>query len=185
MSETRLELPNGRWLGSVRQADGPALVAYLNNREVTRYTGSLPYPYTAADAQRWIDERQRWTLGEDQEIFFAIRQPGGELMGTIGLNEFEAGRTRVAEVGYWLGQPFWGQGIMSQALGAFVPYAFQALGLHKLFAKVFDPNAASSRVLEKNGFRLEGVLREQVWKHERYLDDRLYGLLRAEWEAAR
>jgi ribosomal-protein-alanine N-acetyltransferase len=159
MTEMNLSLPDGRWLGSVTPADAAALVKYLNNPAVTRYTGSIPYPYTLGDAQTWIDERRAWTLTPEPEIFFAIRQAEGELIGTIGLNEFEAGRTRVAEVGYWLAQPFWGQGIMSQAVGAFVLYAFESLGLHRLYARVFDPNVGSWRILEKHGFRLEGVLR--------------------------
>lgn len=87
-------------------------------------------------------------------------------------------RAHRAEIGYWLARPFWGQGIMTDAVRAFVRYAFSELELLRLTAHVFENNVASSRVLEKNGFLLEGKLREHFFKDGNFLDARLYGLLK-------
>ncbi len=178
-----LPLPNGFALSSVAPGDEAALLEYLNNPAVVRYTGRIPSPFTASDAAAWIHERQLWTTLHAAEVLFAIRAPGGKLSGEIGVGPVEPGETRMAEVGYWLAQPLWGQGVMTRAVRVFTAYAFQGLGLHRLFARVFDPNVASWRVLEKNGYRLEGILREHVYRHEQYLDDRMYGLLQREWLA--
>ncbi|MGH9880451.1 MAG: GNAT family N-acetyltransferase, partial [Pyrinomonadaceae bacterium] len=87
-------------------------------------------------------------------------------------------RAHRVEFGYWLARPYWGQGIMTDAVRVFVRYAFSELGLLRLTAHVFESNIASARVLEKNGFKLEGHLREHFIKDGKLIDVRFYGLLK-------
>lgn len=181
MRTLTIELPNGYYLSRIRQGDQAAFVAHLNEPDLHRYTGHLPYPYTAADADWWVNYRAAPSQDGAPETLLALRRPDGYLIGSIGVGDGEVGPARVGELGYWLAKPDWGQGLMTAAVRAYCRYAFEGLALHKLEAKVFDPNTASWRVLEKCGFKLEGYLREHEYRHGAFLDDREYGLLRAEW----
>ena len=99
-----------------------------------------------------------------------------ELLGGCGFEGVSYGHC--AEIGYWLARPFWGQGIMTEVVRALCGFAFAEWKLVRITAHVFDFNAASARVLEKNGFSLEGLLRKHHRKAGRFLDSRLYALVR-------
>jgi RimJ/RimL family protein N-acetyltransferase len=85
-----------------------------------------------------------------------------------------------AEIGYWLGEPFWGRGIITKALAAMTKYAFSNFDLIRLYAYVFETNPASMRVLEKAGYKLEGRLRKSVIKDGQILDQMVYAMLKDE-----
>jgi len=104
----------------------------------------------------------------------------GKLIGVVGADSLELGMSHRAEIGYWIARQYWGQGIMTDAVRTYVRYAFAELGVTRLTAHVFDFNSASARVLEKNGFVLEGTLRKHFLKDGRLIDARLYGLLKDE-----
>ncbi len=109
---------------------------------------------------------------------FAIRSADDSLIGGCGFHDFQEGQSHLAEVGYWLAKPFWGRGIMTAAAELLCRLAFKELGLAKITAHVFPPNLASARVLEKCGFQLEGYLRQHFLKDGKFLDARLFGLLK-------
>jgi RimJ/RimL family protein N-acetyltransferase len=178
-----LPLPNGYYLSAIAQGDQAAFVEHLNEPELHLYTGNLPYPYTAADANWWISYRTSPGQPSTPETLLALRRPDGYLIGSIGVGDGEVGPNAVAELGYWLAKPYWGQGLMTAAVRAFCRYAFEVLQVHKLEAKVFNQNRASWHVLEKCGFKLEGYIREHAYRRGAFLDDREYGLLRSEWAA--
>jgi RimJ/RimL family protein N-acetyltransferase len=113
------------------------------------------------------------------EVDFAI-EAGGEAAGGIGLRLGQDVERFSAEIGYWLGEPFWGRGIATAALSATVKHAFAELGLIRIFAIPFAGNEASLRVLEKAGFLREGVLRRSAVKEGRVLDQLLYAVTREE-----
>ena len=117
------------------------------------------------------------TLKEESHHNFAIEYKGREA-GIIGL----IGRTNeerlCAEVGYWLGEPFWGKGIATQALQSVTRFGFEELNLLRIFAGVFEFNKASMRVLEKCGYQLEGILRKAVIKNGVVCDKYLYAQVR-------
>ncbi|MGH9968651.1 MAG: GNAT family N-acetyltransferase [Pyrinomonadaceae bacterium] len=100
------------------------------------------------------------------------------LIGVVSADNLELGATHMGEIGYWLAQPYWGQGIMTAAVRDYVRYAFDELRLLRLTAHVLEFNAGSARVLEKNGFKLEGRLRKHIRKDGELLDARFYGLLK-------
>ena len=157
-----------------RAGDGASLVRYANNRNVSgNLKDRFPFPYTAADATAWIAHAS----GQMPIVNFAIVVDGEAVGGTgieLGADVFH----RSAEIGYWLGEPFWGRGIATEVLRALTDYAWATFDIIRLEAGVFSWNPASARVLEKAGYTLEGCLRQGVVKQGRVGDRLIYGLLR-------
>jgi RimJ/RimL family protein N-acetyltransferase len=114
---------------------------------------------------------------------FAI-EVAGEACGGIGLRPGAGERRIGAELGYWLGRRHWGHGLMTRVVALFVPWAMDTLRLQRLQATVLDFNAASARVLQKNGFVEEGVMRRAVLKHGRVHDLRLFARTRESQDLA-
>ncbi len=157
--------------------DKAALVRIANNPKIARnMTNIYPSPYTVSDAECWLNARS----GDDAPYMHIAIEIGGNLAGGIGVHPREGIHERTAELGYWLGEAFWGQGYMTEVVKAVIPYAFETFDLHRLEACQFGWNPASGKVLEKAGFRLEGCLREAICKDGKFTDRLLYGLLREE-----
>jgi ribosomal-protein-alanine N-acetyltransferase len=100
------------------------------------------------------------------------------LIGACGFSGFQAGKSHLAEVGYWLAKPYWDRGIMTAVVQRMCRHAFEEFGLAKIIAHVASHNPASARVLEKCGFQQEGFLRKHFLKDGQFIDARLFGLLR-------
>jgi ribosomal-protein-alanine N-acetyltransferase len=168
-----LKLEHGtlrRW----RVGDEASLIRHANNRNISRnLRDRFPYPYTAADADAWIGRASVETPARN----FAIVVDGAAV-GGIGLELGEDVFRRSAEIGYWLGEPFWGRGIVTEAVRAVTAYAFATFDLCRLQAHVFEWNPASARVLEKAGYALEGRARLAVTKDGRTIDRLGYALIR-------
>jgi len=133
--------------------DGEHLVKYLNDKGVSSQTCSIPYPYRMEDAMKFIDQSIAFETAEGQQSFWAIRMSSGELIGGIGLLYDEGVQADSSELGYWLGRPFWNQGIMTEVLHSLSAHIFKEGIIQRLVAKVFVGNEASRKVLEKSGFR--------------------------------
>ena len=158
------------------QADIPDLVRLIGAREVAATTLRIPHPYTERDAKEFLD-----SMASGGELRFAITLlTDGRLIGGIGLRMNAPHRH--AELGYWLGVPYWGQGYATEAAREMLRYGFQDLRLHRIFASHFQNNPASGRVMQKLGMRHEGCQREHVCKWDQFVDLELYGILRQEWE---
>jgi RimJ/RimL family protein N-acetyltransferase len=160
-------------------ADAPDVQRLAGAPEVADTTLNLPHPYEVRDAEQWIaSQPARFASGSN--VAYAItRRTDGVLAGAISLMEISA-RHRRAELGYWLGVPFWNQGYMTEA-AALIGYGFSALGLHKITAAHFTRNPASGRVMQKIGMTQEGVQRRHVCKNGVFEDHALYGLLAEDW----
>jgi [ribosomal protein S5]-alanine N-acetyltransferase len=179
-SEIRIPVTGGIYLSPVAPSDQAALIEYLSSKDVYNTTLNIPHPYSAAHADHWIQKRIQHTQTFGREVTFAIRNPEGKLIGVVSCDSLEPGLTHKAELGYWIAKPYWGKGIVTDSVKAFVKYAFDELGLCRITASVFEPNLASARVLEKNGFQLEGHLRKHYQKDGRFMDARIYGLLKTD-----
>lgn len=157
-----------------RAGDEAPLVRHANNRNVSRNMRDLfPFPYTTADAREWLER----TAGESPTQNFAIVVDGAA-GGGIGLRLGTDVFRRSVELGYWLGEPFWGRGIATEAARAVTDYAFVTFDVCRVEAWVFGWNPASMRVLEKAGFTLEGRARNAVTKDGRSGDRVLYASVR-------
>ena len=174
-----MQIQIGEWsIRSFHPGDIGAIVKHGNNPNVSlQLTDRFPYPYTREDAEAWVD----FARDQDPETLFAIDN-GRELIGGIGLIPQDDVYSRSAMLGYWLGEPFWNQGIATLAVRAMVEWAFAELDLIRIFAFVFESNTASARVLEKTGFTLEGKMRRAVFKRGRLMDQSLYAILIDEME---
>lgn len=150
--------------------DEESLVKYANNRKVSIHLRDrFPHPYTLKDAQGWIA-----FAGSAQPIINFAVELDGQAVGGIGLMPGEDVFRRSAEIGYWLGEPFWGQGLMVEAVQAVTKYAFEHLDFVRLHAGVFDWNPSSARVLEKAGYVLESRMKKAVFKDGQFLDQLMY-----------
>ena len=153
--------------------DEELLVSYLNEESVTKYLSArLPQPYTKEAAAWWVN------TGSKIGIVKAITN-NGVLVGSISaiVGEFE--RQKSAEVDYWLAKPFWGKGFASEALAEFSKAIFINTEIVKLFAPVFEGNAASAKVLEKCGFKLEAVLEKAIYKNGIFYNEHHYVNIRS------
>jgi len=154
--------------------DAAAIFRYADNRKIAMWLRDrFPSPYTPADAQAFLAAVSR----QDPRTIFAVATEQ-EAIGGIGLKFGEDVHRFTAELGYWLGEPFWGRGIMTEAVQRFVPWAFQHLEVYRIYAAVFAGNSPSVRVLEKAGFEREGRLRASVFKNGRILDQLLYAAVK-------
>jgi len=144
---------------------------------------SLPHPYPVGEAERYLDE-QKALREQGLGAAFAIVSKGGRgFCGVVELREIESEHSQ-AELSFWLAPEHWGQGYMAEALHAALHYAFADLGMNRLYAYHMKRNPTSGRVLEKNGFRQEGMLRERVRKWGRYEDVVLWAIVRGDWEVS-
>lgn len=138
----------GEWqIRSFALDDAPSLACCANNPRVARNLhDTFPHSYTLSDAEAWIG----YAMGQGPECNFAIAASNGAI-GGIGLRLQDDVHRRSGEIGYWLGEPFWGQGIATAALRAFTEFAFTRFDLVRLYGYVYEGNPASARVMEKGG----------------------------------
>lgn len=165
-------------LGPLQAADVPALVALAGAFEIADTTATIPHPYAEADAYAFlaVDAAEH---AAGTALRFAVREGGAALVGVVGLQQIDRERSR-AELGYWIGVPWWGRGYASEAAAATVRYGFDELGLHKIHAHYLVRNPASGKVLARIGMREEGLLRDEVLKWGRYEDVIVCGMLRTD-----
>lgn len=156
-------------------SDIAALVPLIGAFEVAATTLRIPHPYTEADAREYIaSSHERFSRGEEVRFAIVIRE-NDLLCGGVGLrieNEY-----RRAELGYWIGVPYWNRGIATEAAMAMLNYGFESLKLNRVFAGFVAGNSASERVLKKIGMQREGCQRGHTQKWGKFLDLELYGRL--------
>jgi [ribosomal protein S5]-alanine N-acetyltransferase len=156
-------------------ADIPALLPLIGAHEVAATTLRIPHPYTEDLARSFIALAQEdLSTGKCLRLGIFLRQ-SDTLCGGVGLM-IEA-EHRHAELGYWIGAPYWGNGYATEAARAVVKYGFSVLGLHRIYASHFSGNPASGGVLKKIGMRHEGCMRAHVLKWGEFLDLEMYGMV--------
>ena len=154
--------------------DIPSLAKYANNINIwNNLRNYFPHPYTEEQAKAWIER----VVDEVPIVNLAI-DLDGEAIGGIGLILNSDVYMYSAEIGYWIGEPFWGQGIATEAIRQMIDYTFYYFDIVRIYAEVFENNKASMRALEKNGFYLEGVRRKSVFKNKTLMDDYIWVKLR-------
>ncbi len=170
------------YLDEMRASDKAACVEHFREKEIYDHTLRIPYPYTEQHFDEFFARVQQ-TAQQGPPAAWAIRNRDGFLIGGLGFDGLVMGSHR-AEVGYWLANPYWGRGIMTDVVRKACVFAFDQHGLVKISAGVFSGNPASARVLEKCGFQQEGYLRKHYLKDGRFIDARLYAVLKEEQRKA-
>lgn len=161
-------------LRSYLKTDAPDLVSIANNKNIwLNLRDGFPHPYNIKDADQFI---KRVNSENDQHVFGIFDK--GVLKGSVGLFVQQDVYRFSAELGYYIGEAHWGQGLATKAIRAIIKYGFKELELNRIYAGVFENNKTSFRVLEKNGFVLEGIKKQGVYKNNQILDEYFYALIR-------
>ncbi len=160
-------------------ADALGVQRLAGDREIADTTLNVPHPYEDGMAEAWISGQQSKIDNDELSVFAITLKTSGELVGAISLRIDSS--MRRANLGYWIGKPFWNLGYCTEAARRVVRFAFQELKLHRLHAEHLERNPASGNVLQKIGMVNEGMAREHTMKWGSYENLVLYGLLRDEW----
>lgn len=174
-NQLRIEVRDDVRLSAIRECDKAAFVTFLNDRDIYNNTLRIPHPYSDEDAEKFIGIAADATAKHGHPVHFAIRDESEQLIGGCGFDDLSYGHR--AEIGYWLAKPYWGRGIVTDVVRSVCAFALVEWKLVRITAHVFVLNTASARVLEKNGFEFEGLLRKHHRKDGRFLDSRLYALV--------
>lgn len=152
--------------------DLTALIEYANNYKIARFlTNGFPHPYTIENGQKFISIATQ----NSPPTLLAI-EIEGKASGSIGLHTQEDIHSRNMELGYWLAEPYWGQGIMTHAVKQMVAYGFSQFDVERIFARPFGSNIASQKVLENAGFVLEARFKSTLYKYNDYIDELVYAV---------
>ena len=162
-------------LRAFTEADIPELVPLIVAREVARTTLRIPHPYDERHAHEFLAMESKLN---ELRLAIILRKEA-KLCGGIGLHPDHEHRR--AELGYWIGVPFWGNGYATEAARAVVEYGFTHFGLNRIFASHFQGNRASGKVLRKVGMKHEGRMRQHLLKWNHFLDLEIYAILREDW----
>ena len=166
-------------LQPITESDIGEFVPLIGAREVAETTLRIPYPYEEKHAREFLASPVR-----ENELRLIIRlRSDGRLCGGIGLHPDNEHKR--AELGYWIGMPFWGNGYATEAARAVVGYGFDNFDLNRIFAAHFAGNNASGKVLRKIGMRYEGCMRQAIIKRDRFIDLERYAILRSDYLEAR
>jgi len=164
------------------EADVPALFALYSNEEVTRFLARPRMKEIGEAREMWGRIEAAYADGSSVQLAIE-RRSDGAFLGACLLFNIVVGRAARAEIGYSLAPEHWRQGYLAEALPALIDHAFDAMQLNRLEADIDPENAASARVLERLGFRREGLLRERWIVRGKPSDSAMYGLLRSEWRS--
>lgn len=161
--------------------DDAAIVQQLAGEyAIADTTLNIPHPYEEGMAEQWISDHSDQFEAGTSAVFAIVRRDSHHLTGAIGLT-IERDFNK-AELGYWVGKPYWNQGYATEAASLIIAYGFEQLKLNRIDARHLVRNPASGRVMQKIGMIREGTLRQHTIKWGKYEDLHLYGLLKDEWK---
>ncbi|WP_101450964.1 GNAT family N-acetyltransferase [Aquimarina sp. MAR_2010_214] len=157
----------------LQESDKSQLARLANNSNISNNLRDyFPNPYDDEDAESFI----KMTIAQDPTTSFGIEFEG-ELCGVISLILQNDIYRKSAEIGYWLGEPYWGKGITTKAVSQITEYGFEKLNLIRIYAGIIEYNTSSMRVLEKSGFKMEGIFQKAIIKNDKIWDEHRYYIL--------
>lgn len=159
-----------------KKGDEASLAENLNNKNVSRNLLVVPYPYTLKDAKEWISKNLKEMKEKEPKMASFVIDINEEIAGVIGFHSIEQGHR--SEIGYWLAEAHWGNGIMPKALKMAIAFGFKKWKLKRIYAYVFTRNKQSARVLEKAGFKFEGTLGKNSKKKNEFIDDYIFAKIK-------
>lgn len=159
-------------------SDLGSLVKYANNWNIAKnMTDKFPYPYKEEDGVAFIN-----FANSDKPIRIFAIEIDGEAVGAVGIHPQEDIYRKNAELGYWIAEPYWGKGIISEVIKQIIDIAFETFDIERVFARPFENNIASQKVLEKNNFILEGRFHKVLYKNNAFIDELIYAIRRENWQ---
>lgn len=168
-------------LTELHLTDVPLIVKYADNKNISDNTLNLPYPYAEKDAHYWLNMASEGFINKTKLIFAIRSKESYGFMGSVGLT-LEQHSFR-AEIGYWLAEPFWKKGYMTEAVQATIRFGMEQLHLNKISGHYFEKNVASGQVMSKCGMQKEGVLKEHVFKDPLFHNLIVYGITQREFQS--
>lgn len=158
--------------------DLPSMAKHANNPKIeNNLSDGFPHPYTVEDGKKFL----KMFMEDSSQLILCI-DVNGEAAGSIGIHPRKDIYHKNAEIGYWLGEPFWEQGIISRAVPQMVTLGFKTFDIERIYAPVFGRNKASQRVLQKCGFEIEGEFKDTVFKNGQFEDEVVLAIRRTQWE---
>jgi len=161
-------------LSQLKEEDLPFVTEYLQDKIFSDVTSNIPYPYTGEHAKFWM-KMSRESFENNIGYTFAVRNKEGQILGAIGLHDRDDDK---AELGYWMGKPFWNKGYITEAATALIDFGFNELQINKIYATYFLDNPASGRIMEKIGMEKEALLKQHLKKDGKYIDVMMYSILK-------
>jgi RimJ/RimL family protein N-acetyltransferase len=161
--------------------DAPGVQTLAGDKAIASTTLNIPHPYENSVAEKWIASQAKNFAAGSSVTFAVSHRKDKMLMGAISLEISR--KHRHAEMGYWIGKPYWNQGYCTESAMALLQYGFDILDLQRIFAHHLTRNPASGRVMQKIGMVHEGCLRKHVLKWNVFEDLEVYGLLQREWKS--
>lgn len=161
-------------------SDAPRVYELLQDKDIIDNTISIPYPYLKGMAEEWISSHPK-ELAANHYIYAVLLKESNSLIGALLIEVTEA--FKHGYLGYWIGKPYWGTGYGTEMVARINQFGFEELGLHRIYGEHFDFNIASGRVMEKNGMKQEGILREHKLKNGIFVNSHIKGILAQEWKA--
>ena len=152
----------------------------VGQKEIAATTMTIPHPYPDGEAERWIGTHQPKFDEGEAAVFAVTMRDSDVLVGAIGL-AIKPEHSH-AEMGYWIGKPYWNKGYATESTQALLRYGFEMLGLNRIFAHHMTKNPQSGRVMQKIGMNYEGTLPQHVRKGEGFEDLALYGMTRTQYD---
>ena len=182
MEKIKFEIDGNRIrLRKLKLSDAQDIYKNLQNKEMVKWTSNIPWPYKKQNAIKWIRRTHYEIRNKKGYAFGIILKAENRIIGAISLMHIDW-KNKNAELGYWLGKTYWGKGYTIEAVKLILKFAFGKLKLHRVYASLFEENVASKRVLEKAGFKLEGVMRECRYRYNKWHNELKFSILKQEYE---
>lgn len=182
MKNLKLEFDGERIkIRKLRLSDAEEIYRHVKDKEVVRWTLRIPHPYPKDGAAKFIRKTHYNIKQKKGYAFGIILKETDTLIGIVGLSNLDW-ENKNATLGYWLAKGYWGKGLMTEAVNLILKFGFEKLKLHRIQSSLFEKNIASKKVLEKCGFRSEGVFRETRFRYGKWHDELRYGILKSEYK---
>lgn len=160
--------------------DAARVQLLAGDADVAAKTELIPHPYPDGAAQQWISEHKASYQAHKSLTLAVVLRQDNQLIGAMNLGSLSK-QHQSAELGYWIGKPYWSLGYGTEAAAAMVQHGFDTHALHRINGRCLRSNQASAKVMRKTGFVDEGCLRESAYKSHQFQDVLVFGLLRSEW----
>ncbi len=173
-------------LRTLTAEDADAIAEHANDYDVVyniAELGSFPFPYERSDALRFIDAATHASINGTEFHYAILLKSTDELVGAGGIKNIDL-KNKKCEIGYWIGKKFWDKGYGKDAVSLLIHIAFTSLGMNRVYATVFAFNERSLNLLRSLGFSSEGIMRQNVFHSDKFIDDIILSLLKSEYKPA-